>query len=248
MAHDAIPSSGESCQPAPPGVAFPVELRRYAVGARTLRLWVSDVDHHLDALIARGGDDRDIPYWADVWPSAVAVAQHLLAHPEAVGGMRVLELGAGLGMAGVAAVLAGAAHVTAADLMPDALELAEANARLNAVPAERHRTARFDWRCDAPPAGTQLLLAADILYDRAELPHIRGLLTQRLPAGCSFLVAEPSRPVASDFFDHPDFASWRLEVTHLEGEAGGARQRIRLVHGTRGAAHGGTFPGGASEA
>ena len=60
-----------------------------------------------DVYIARGEDDAD-PYWCRPWPSALALAQLLTAQPELVRGRRVLELGCGLGLAGIAAARAGA--------------------------------------------------------------------------------------------------------------------------------------------
>lgn len=50
--------------------------------------------------------DRD-PYWCRLWPSAVALAQLMLQQPELIRGKRVCEIGSGLGLAGIAAALAG---------------------------------------------------------------------------------------------------------------------------------------------
>ena len=55
---------------------------------------------------AAGQEEKD-PYWARPWPSAVALAALLLQRPELVAGKRVAELGAGLGLAGIAAAMAG---------------------------------------------------------------------------------------------------------------------------------------------
>lgn len=57
------------------------------------------------------GTDGD-PYWTRVWPSAVALAHQLLKRPELVRGCSVADLGAGLGVAGLAAALAGAGQST----------------------------------------------------------------------------------------------------------------------------------------
>jgi hypothetical protein len=53
------------------------------------------------------------PYWAALWPSAVALASALLAQPQLVAGCRVCDVGAGLGLGGLGAALAGAAEVRA---------------------------------------------------------------------------------------------------------------------------------------
>ncbi len=46
-------------------------------------------------------------YWTRAWPSAIALASIILERPELVAGKRVADLGAGLGLAGLAAALAG---------------------------------------------------------------------------------------------------------------------------------------------
>lgn len=55
---------------------------------------------------AAGLADRDA-HWCHVWPSALALAAELLQQPDLVAGRRCCELGCGLGLAGLAAALAG---------------------------------------------------------------------------------------------------------------------------------------------
>lgn len=104
------------------------------------------------------------PYWAFCWASGLALARWIVAHPEHVAGRQVLDFGSGSGIAGLAAARAGAARVVCCDLDPRALAACRANAQANAVQIETlddfsASTERFD-----------LILAADVLYDRANLP------------------------------------------------------------------------------
>ncbi|MEM7217782.1 MAG: 50S ribosomal protein L11 methyltransferase [Pseudomonadota bacterium] len=102
-------------------------------------------------------------YWAFCWGSGQALARWLLAQPERVRGRRVLDLGSGSGVAGIAAALAGAASVVACDIDADARLASVVNAHLNGVdvePCERLQ--------DAPPA--DVIVLADVLYDAANLP------------------------------------------------------------------------------
>lgn len=71
-----------------------------------------DEDAVLDLYIDAGCGAAD-PYWAALWPSAVALASALLAQPQLVAGRRVCDVGAGLGLGGLGAALAGAAEVRA---------------------------------------------------------------------------------------------------------------------------------------
>jgi predicted nicotinamide N-methyase len=107
-------------------------------------------------------------YWAFCWAAGQALAAHLLAHPETVRGRRVLDFGAGSGVAGIAAARAGAASVVACDLDPDAQLACAANAALNGVELEL-----ADDLDDAGPC--DLVLVADVLYDRDNLPLLADL-------------------------------------------------------------------------
>src|SRR5688572_13495466 len=88
------------------------------------------------------GDYLHLPYWAELWDSAMGVALHLAHAPHVP--PRVLDLGCGMGLSGAAAAARGAS-VTFVDLEPAALLFA----RLNSIPfADRVRTRRLDWRTD----------------------------------------------------------------------------------------------------
>src|SRR5687768_7816263 len=73
-----------------------------------------------EALLSEEAFEREefLPYWAELWPSGVALAREVAGRPLA--GVRVLELGCGLGMPSLAAALGGA-HVLATDWAPDAI-------------------------------------------------------------------------------------------------------------------------------
>ncbi|MBA1193563.1 methyltransferase [Pseudomonas entomophila] len=120
------------------------------------------------------------PYWAFCWASGLALARFLAEHPHWVRGKRVLDVGAGSGIAAIAAARAGAREVVACDLDPLALRACQANAALNGV--ELHYREDFFAHLD----GFDLILAADVLYDRANLP----LLDQFPLRGRDTLVAD----------------------------------------------------------
>jgi len=80
-----------------------------------------DVDSVMDMYICENREDRD-PYWSRPWPSAVALATVISRRPDLVEGKRVLDLGCGLGVAGLAAALGGAKEVVMADREPLALQ------------------------------------------------------------------------------------------------------------------------------
>ena len=136
------------------------------------------------------------PYWSFCWASGLALARYLAANPEWVAGKRVLDFGAGSGVAGIAAVKAGALEVVACDLDPLALAACRANADLNGVALSY--SADFFAEADR----FDLILVADVLYDRANLPLLDHFLTR----GHEALVAD-SR--VRDF-QHPAYQ--RLDI------------------------------------
>ncbi len=129
------------------------------------------------------------PYWCFCWASGLALARWLAERPEWVRGRRVLDFGSGSGIAGIAAARAGAAEVVACDLDPLALRASRANAALNGV------TLGYSEDFFGEADRFDLILVADVLYDRANLP----LLDAFLERGREALVAD-SR--VRDF-DHP---------------------------------------------
>lgn len=106
-------------------------------------------------------------YWAFCWASGQVLAREILANPHWVRGKKVMDFGAGSGVVAIACVLAGAREVIACDIDADALLSCEENARLNNVNYRSHDDLfAFDEPLD-------LLIAADVLYDRANLPLLK---------------------------------------------------------------------------
>ena len=103
-------------------------------------------------------------YWSLCWGSGLALAQFLLAEPAWVTGKTVVDLGSGSGVAAIAAAMAGAARVIACDTDPDARLATGLNAQWNDVTVEPTATL---------PAESDIVLMADVLYDKANLPLLK---------------------------------------------------------------------------
>jgi predicted nicotinamide N-methyase len=147
-----------------------------------LKLWLIDADN-MDRAFSPEETRRILdepPYWSFCWASGLALARFLAEHRHWVEGKRVLDFGAGSGVAGIAAMKAGALEVVACDLDPVAIEACKANAELNGVTL--NHSADFFAEADR----FDLILVADVLYDRANLP----LLDQFLTRGQQALVAD----------------------------------------------------------
>ena len=106
------------------------------------------------------------PTWAFCWGSGLALARYILQHPEQVRGKRVIDFGAGSGVVAVACAMAGA-EVIACDIDPVSQQACRSNAALNSV--------EFKVAGDLLALDRQwadLLIAADVLYDRENLPWL----------------------------------------------------------------------------
>lgn len=133
------------------------------------------------------------PYWSVLWRSGVALAREL--DGAALGGMRVIELGCGLAVPSLVAARGGAV-VLATDAFAEALALVARNAALNGL---RIETAVSDWTRPEELVARgpfDLVLAADVLYERASVAALLSLLP-RLAAEA--WVADPGRPAAAAF-------------------------------------------------
>jgi predicted nicotinamide N-methyase len=118
------------------------------------------------------------PYWAFCWGGGQALARWILDHPSVVAGRRVVDFGAGSGVAGIAAAKSGAQSIVAVDIDPDALAICAINARLNEVPIGSSTL--------LGKVEDELLLAADVCYEEA---GFSGVL-ERILAGGDVIVAE----------------------------------------------------------
>ena len=148
-----------------------------------------------------------MPYWAELWPSGIALARHVVEMP--LRGSRVLELGCGLGLPSLAAALAGA-EALATDWAPEALELLRSNATANGLRVE---TALLDWRNGAPPGPPfDLVLAADVLYEVRNAEPLLALLDDTVAALGEAVVADPGRKGADAFFEAAAARAWSSEM------------------------------------
>ena len=110
---------------ATPASRFPIVRREIDLGTGRVSMFtLVDPDALLDALTQEefDGSGGRMPYWGTVWPSALALAEKVLRSPS-LEGRRVLDLGCGLGLVGLAALERGA-HVTFLDWEPEAVRLA----------------------------------------------------------------------------------------------------------------------------
>ncbi|WP_420848009.1 class I SAM-dependent methyltransferase [Nitratireductor luteus] len=139
--------------------------------------------------LAERVEDFGAPYWAYDWGGGLALARHILDNPEIVVGRRVLDLGAGSGIVGIAAMKAGAREVVAADTDPCAMAAIDLNAAVNGIPIV---PIRGDLTV-VPPPTVDLVLVGDLFYDHDLAERVTSFLNQCLEANISILIGDPWR-------------------------------------------------------
>ena len=128
---------------------------------------------------------------AQLWPAGQVLAEAVLT-TDALAGQRVLELGCGLGLTAAAALVAGA-DLLAVDCEPDALAFAAYN--VQALAGVSLVTKLGNWRGPDPGAWLEppydVVLAADVLYERRDVAPLAALVPQLLAPGGWLWLAEP---------------------------------------------------------
>lgn len=169
-------------------------------GLRVRLVRPADPDRMLDDPAVQDRNRRDdyMPYWAYLWPGALLLADAVAREPwPAEAGLRALEIGCGLGLAGLVALRRGL-HVCFSDYDPAPLELAARNAERNGFDRARFATRLLDWR--TPPEETfPVILGSDVLYERRLVPLVSNLLAGMLAPGGLGLIACPGRATAENF-------------------------------------------------
>ncbi|BCG76582.1 SAM-dependent methyltransferase [Mesorhizobium sp. 113-3-3] len=163
------------------------EIRLYTAhpGSGLRRL----VDPEDDADADDDAPEPQPPYWAYAWAGGAVLARHILDHPKMVAGRRVLDLGAGSGIVGIAAAKAGASQVTAAEIDRNGVAAIGLNAAANGVAiniVDKDITT-------GPPPPVDLVFAGDVFYSREVALRVIPFLDRCLAAGIEVLVGDPRR-------------------------------------------------------
>jgi len=163
--------------------------------------------------LAEADENFGSPYWAHYWGGGLALARYLLDHPTTVAGRSLLDLGTGSGIVAIAACLAGARPVKAADVDPYALAAARVNASANGVAIE---TIERDLTI-ATPMPVDVLAIGDLFYDHDTAPRVLKMARAYAAAGTQVLIGDPIR--AHLPLDELVEAA-RYSVSELSGAAG----------------------------
>jgi predicted nicotinamide N-methyase len=130
------------------------------------------------------------PFWAFAWAGGQALARHILDNPDIARGRRVLDLASGSGLVAIAAMKAGAARASAAEVDAFAIEAITLNAGLNST---RVATLAGDL-LDTPPApDVDMILVGDLFYEKHLATRCLDWLNRAHGHGADVLIGDPGR-------------------------------------------------------
>ncbi|WP_291323275.1 methyltransferase domain-containing protein [Desulfonatronospira sp.] len=190
-------------------------------------LWAGMLDQSCDA------EHKGIPYWAEVWPSSVLLAEHLDRHRQLIRGRLCLEVGCGLGATAILAARLGA-RVVAVDMEPEALGFARQSAIINNVPDVLW--VGMDWKhCGLKRHSFEFIWAGDVLYETGFVLPLAKFLRECLAPGGRIWVSDQERNVSGKAWS--TLLSQGFRPREVEGRRVGwfgQNARVRLVELTRG--------------
>ena len=177
----------------------------------------------IDALLDQSADDpeQNLPYWAEIWPSGIALAGALLREPQLIAGQSVLELGSGLGITAAVALHLGA-RLVATDYAPESIAITRLTCRIHT--GQEPETRQINWR--SPEANLlqqdgsrwPVVLAADVLYEERDIEPVLEVLERILAPGGIVLLAEPGRRPSGMALQRATERGWQITSSMWEGE------------------------------
>ena len=208
----------------------PTSVVPLTFGARAIQLArPSDPDRLLndpDVLALNARDDY-MPYWAYLWPGAYLLAEAVAREPWPPG-VEALELGCGLGLAGLVGLASGL-RVRFTDYDEAPLRFVAQSVEANGFDPSSYSTGRLDWR-EPPGDRYPVILGADVLYERRLVPLVVGVLAKMLDEGGVALLAGPYRVATEDL-------DGRLSAAGLVAEASPLSARTEAGESVRGTLH-----------
>jgi predicted nicotinamide N-methyase len=199
-------------------------------GIEVSLLSITNVDALYENLVSKGEAHEDvkderIPYWADLWPSAVALCEHLHKSNAITPGLSVHDMGCGLGLPGIFAGML-RANVIFTDYLEEALEFAKQNWNLNCShPAS---FVKMDWRKPDPSLKADLLIASDVAYEKRSFDILPETFRSLVKPGGKSIVSEPNRMYAQEFFDSLKFSGFNVEKFNYQVMMHNVQHRINV--------------------
>jgi predicted nicotinamide N-methyase len=194
----------------------------------------ADYDRILNDPVVREANELDeyMPYWATIWPGARMLAKAVLREPwqthfpQGLEGKQALEIGCGLGLAGLVALRCGF-EVCFSDYDLAAIEFASRNAKRNGF--TRFTTKGIDWRNPPLDRKYDVILGSDISYEVRNIDPVLNLIQNLLEEDGIALITDPDRISAPKLREalNQSGLNWTMSLIRA-GEPGGERHKGTL--------------------
>lgn len=142
--------------------------------------------------------DKHSAYWAKVWPASVGLCRFLQQHSHFIKDKTVLELAAGLGLAGLyTAQFAKQVHIT--DIEPQAMEYIQQSI----VHSQLHNVscAAMDWKDAVQLPLPQVVLLSDVNYSPSQFEELEKVILHFIQNKITVILSTPQRLVAKEFIN-----------------------------------------------
>jgi predicted nicotinamide N-methyase len=150
-------------------------------------------------------EDERFPYWAEIWPSSIALSEYVLENKDEFSGRKILELGCGLGLVGIVLTSIGS-DVVFTDHDSYALQFTQENFYRNFKrPAS---VELLDWRDPGGRQSFDIIVAADIIYEKRWLEPVLNVLDKKLATDGKAYIADPDRTVGRHVFELMNEKNW----------------------------------------
>ncbi len=173
-------------------------------------------------------------YWDRIWPSEVALSEYLIQQffPLKLKGKKVLEIGCGVGLAGVVAARLGAS-TTFSDMVPITLEGVKETCQLNHV--TNFDTCTLDWFDPSSLKDTyDIVIGSEIFYDDKNVPGISNLLQKAINSGGQGIFCDPNRlglsRIEFHFKDHFSFSLKEVPLNFALRKATGGTKKNGYIY------------------
>jgi len=136
------------------------------------------------------------PYWAKVWPSAIALHNVLQKHPSLIRDKTVLELGTGIGLP--ALMIADITKsIIIIDYNSEAVELLQKN--IAHLQLQNAQAIQLDWNNVPENMKAEVMILSDVNYDPTQFETLTKLIEKFIHQGCTIILSTPQRIMASPF-------------------------------------------------
>lgn len=192
----------------------PMRFQQFQFGSLPLKIWTAcDIDPLLNALVEKEETHPDIvdermPYWAELWPSSILMAETMIKELGHLPQGHWLELGCGPGLPGVLAACLGY-HGVCSDYMQEALTLTRLNAYQNHC-EDKIRVLELDWREPSFSEKFSWIIAGDVAYEKRNFQPLANTFAKLLQPKGEVWLGEPGRGVAKSFFELLEAEDWQI--------------------------------------